>query len=113
MELKHEDYQITCDPETGMVICTGIFRLPGSDYGPITQLLNEVADARPALITLDLQAMEFLNSFGITVLSQFVMRVNKYKASQLVIKGNQKMTWQKKSLRLFPRLMKDLKLELE
>jgi hypothetical protein len=112
MELKDKGYQVTYDPTNATIICAGTFRLAGKGYAPISDLLNDVAEAKPSLMTLDLEKLEYLNCFGITVLFRFVMRVNKLKASQLVVKGNKKISWQRQSLRLFPRLMRSLKLEL-
>ncbi len=112
MEIRHKDYYITYNWQSATIVCVGALRLPGKEYNPITQLLNQVVDAKPALITLNLEGVEFLNSFGITVFSKFVMNTAKKKTSKLVVKGSKRIAWQRKSLRLFPRLMKGLKLEI-
>lgn len=114
MEIKHEDYQVTYDPDTATITCQGSFRLRGSaEYAPIVELLNEAADAKPETITLDVRGLQFLNSSGINTLSKFVIQVRKHKASQMVIKGSSQFPWQKKSLKNFQRLLPGLQLELE
>lgn len=113
MEIKNEDYQVTYDPETGTVTCSGSFRLRGSEYAQIADMLNEAADARPPIITLDLRELQFLNSSGINTLSKFVIRVRQHKTSQVIVKGTNQFPWQKKSLRNLERLLPGLQLELE
>jgi hypothetical protein len=111
MEIKHEDYQIAFDAATATVVCAGSFRLQGGEYAPIENMLAQAADARPALITLDVRELQFLNSSGINTLSKFVLRVRKHNASQMVVRGNTQYPWQKKSLSNLERLLPGLQLE--
>ena len=113
MEITHDDYRVTYDPETATVMCTGSFRLRGPEYAPIADMLNEAADAKPQILILDLRDLQFLNSSGINTLSKFVIRIRKHNASQVVVRGNNQFPWQKKSLRNLERLMPGLQLELE
>lgn len=113
MEIKGPQYQVTYDPNPEMITCQGSFRLRGSEYAPITQLLNQVADKKPEMITLNLKNLKFLNSSGINMLSKFVIRVRKQKASSITVQGNQEFPWQRKSLKNLRRLMPTLKLELK
>lgn len=113
IEINHEDYQVHYDPATSIITCTGSFRLRGSDYGGITEILNEAADAKMPVITLNLQDLQFLNSSGITTLSKFVIRVRNHQTSQMVVKGSSQFPWQQKSLTNLQRLMPDLQLEIE
>ena len=111
MEIKGEEYRINYDSERVAVTCEGSFRLRRAEYAPIKQLLNEIADATPPLITLNLRTLEYLNSSGINMLSKFVIKVRKLKSSQLVLLGNHEIPWQDKSFRNLKRFMRDLKLE--
>ena len=113
-EIKHEDYQVSYNPDTATIICSGSFRLRGSaEYAPTLRLLNQAADARPEIITLDVRELQFLNSSGINTLSKFVIQVRKHKASQMVILGSSQSPWQQKSLKNFQRLLPGLKLDIE
>jgi hypothetical protein len=113
MEIKHEDYFVSYNPKTYVVTCAGTFRLRGSEYESITELLNKVADDNPETITLDVRELQFLNSSGINMLSKFVIRVRKNSSSRMVLRGSQKFPWQRKSLKNLQRLKPDLSLELE
>src|SRR6478672_8369539 len=63
MDIVHDDYQVHYDAATATVICQGSFRLRGTEeYAPILQVLTAAADAQPALLTLDLRTLQFLNS---------------------------------------------------
>lgn len=113
-EIKSETYRVQCDSEKAIVSCYGSLRLSGmGEYEPIVNLLNEVAEQNPALITLDLRQLEFLNSSGINVLSKFVIRVRQQKTIAMKIIGSQTIPWQGKSLKNLQRLMPSLELELE
>ncbi|MBE9129658.1 MULTISPECIES: slr1659 superfamily regulator [unclassified Coleofasciculus] len=114
MEIKSETYSLYYDAATSTVDCKGSLRLSGmEEYLPIVELLNEVADSQPPIITLNLRELEFLNSSGISMLSKFVIRVRQKKTVKIVVKGSQTIPWQGKSLKNLQRLMPGLKLELE
>jgi len=114
VELSHANYHVTYDPSTATITCQGSFRLQGNaEYDPILQMLTEAADARPTTLTLDVRALQFLNSSGIDMLSKFVLQVRKHHVSQVVIKGSSQFPWQLKSLKNFQRLLAGLQLEIE
>ncbi|MDY7012404.1 MAG: hypothetical protein SVX43_02180 [Cyanobacteriota bacterium] len=114
MEIEGDSYCVQYDGETATVSCKGSLRLSDmEEYKPIVNLLNEVAQQKPPLITLDLRALEFLNSSGINVLSKFVIRVRQQKTLAMKILGSQKIPWQLKSLKNLQRLMPALQLEIE
>src|SRR5262249_3958540 len=114
MEITHDEYHVTYDPNTATVLCQGAFRLRGTEeYAPILQVLIEAADAKSATLTLDLRTLQFLNSSGINTLSKFVLQARKHNASQVVIKGSRQFPWQEKSLKNFQRLLPGLQLEIE
>jgi hypothetical protein len=113
MEIRKDEYQVTFDEATATITCSGRFRLRSPDYKPIIQLLNDVTSQAPPTITLDVRQVQFLNSSGINALSKFVIQVRKQNHSQLVVRGSNEYPWQKKSLRNFQRLKRDLVLEIE
>ncbi len=114
MEVQDSRYRVTFDPRTASVIFRGSIRLRGmSEYDPITQLLDRVIAATPAIITLDLVDLYFLNSPGIDVLSRFIINVRQRGKSQVVIIGSPDIPWQSKTLKNMQRLMPSLQLELK
>ncbi|MEM7250739.1 MAG: hypothetical protein AAF493_04915 [Pseudomonadota bacterium] len=113
-ELKGEGYRIVYDSDDHVVACEGSFRLRGTEeYAPIFDLLTRAAEAKPSSLTLDLRALQFLNSSGINTLSKFVLLIRRLEATQLNIKGAGEFPWQKKSLRNFERLLPGLSLTYE
>lgn len=113
MEIIGDTYLVNYDSETTTIRCEGSFRLRGaSEYAPIVDLLNDVVDQEPETITLDLQALQFLNSSGINTLSKFVIKLRKQKSSKLLVKGSKQYSWQGKSLKNLQRLLPSLRLEL-
>ena len=114
MDIIHDDYQVRYDAATATVCCQGSFRLRGTEeYAPILQVLTAAADAQPATLTLDLRALQFLNSSGINTLAKFVLHARQYSATQVVMKGSHQFPWQEKSLKNFQRLLPELHLEIE
>ncbi len=113
MEIQTDDYQVRYDADSATITCSGSFRLKGGEYAPISELLGNVADAKPPRITLDVRELRFLNSSGINTLSKFVIRIRKLAASEVLVRGNNAYPWQGKSLKNLQRLKKDLVLEME
>ncbi len=113
-EIKGEDYSIQYDPESLTVCFQGELSLGGpTEYAPIAELLDEVANPEPPTITLNLKKLEFVNSSGISMLSKFVISVRKKKTIQLLVLGSNEIPWQQKSLRNLEKLLPTLKLQLE
>ena len=103
-EIVDSNYTVTY--ESGTVSCQGYFRLRGTEeYAPIADLLNQVADLKLPELTLDVSALEFLNSSGINTLSKFVLRLRRDGPVKLTIKASERFPWQKKSLRNFQKLL--------
>lgn len=114
MEIKTEAYSVCYDAATSTVYCIGSLRLSGiEEYAPIVELLNEVAETQPPVITLNLRELEFLNSSGISILSKFVIKVRQKKTVKIIVQGSQGIPWQGKSLKNLQRLMPNLTLELD
>lgn len=139
MEIKGDKYRIVYDPNTTTIRCEGSLRLYGADgfmtisafeqnriakessptqkqpsregYASIMELLTEVADQKPATITLDLRKLEAMNSSGINVFSKFVIKVREYQTIRLTVYGSQQFTWQQKVLKNFQKLLPALQLE--
>ena len=113
MKIVNEAYSVKYDTEKNTIVCSGSFRLTGSEYAKITEILNVAADAKPEVITLDLTELQFLNSSGINMLSKFIIRLRKHKVSRVKVKGSNEFAWQKKSLANFKKLIPELVLEFE
>ena len=113
MEIVNDNYAVRYNSQTNTVKCSGSFRLTGSEYAAITDILNTAADAKPDVLNLDLTGLQFLNSSGINTLSKFIIRLRKHNASQVNVKGNSEFAWQKKSLANFKKLLPELVLEFD
>lgn len=114
MVIKTEDYNIWYDAAAKAVICQGSIRLGDmEEYAPIVQLLDDVVEQHPPILTLNLRELKFLNSSGINVLLKFVIKVREQKNMQLVVQGSTKISWQGRSLKNLQRLMPSLELEWE
>ena len=105
-----DNYQISYEEGTATVVWSGVCRLPSAEFKQISDLLATVAGAR---ITLDLRGLSLLNSAGINVLSRFLLRLRAEGGSSIHILGNQKHTWQSKTLLNLQRLLRGVDLHLE
>ena len=112
-EIKTEDYQIHHDAENHIVTFSGTLRLRTVAYQPITDLLNQAAALKPDSLTLDLRELALLNSAGINTLTKFLIQLRNQKTSAVLVKGNQQISWQRKSLRNLQRLMAGVKFDLD
>jgi hypothetical protein len=113
MEIKDDYYSVTFDEEKLMIIFEGTFRLNGTEgYKTITDMLNKVAEEATSQLTVDLTNLQFLNSSGINTLLKFVIRVRDKGTIGLLVKGNEDLSWQKKSLSNLQKLMPDLVLKM-
>jgi hypothetical protein len=113
MEIKTDDYQVFYDATNTTFVCQGSLRLNGvEEYSPILDLLNDSIEKEPSKFTLDLQQLKFLNSSGISMLSQFIINVRKKKNIQMIVIGSKDVPWQGKSLKNLQRLMPSLSLEI-
>ncbi|UBF30411.1 hypothetical protein K9N68_35015 (plasmid) [Kovacikia minuta CCNUW1] len=111
MEITSEKYSVQYDETMQTVFCRGALRLAGmEDYAPIVQLLDQVLEDHPAILKLNLQELEFLNSSGINVLSKFVLKVRDKEDIKLIVNGSTTIPWQERSLKNLQRLMPSLEL---
>ena len=113
MNIQHEDYQVTYDPETATITISGSFRLHTPDYNAILEQMKPAADEQPDMLTLDIRDLRFLNSSGINLFYYFVQYARKRQANSLVIKGSRQVPWQQKTLKNFEKLWAGLRLEIE
>lgn len=141
MEITGDKYRIGYDPATTTITCEGSLRLYGADgfltisafeqnrmgkdtgtvqrpstsegYTSIMALLFDVAEQKPAHMTLDLRRLETMNSSGINVFSKFVIKIREYKTIRLVIYGNEAFIWQQKVLKNFQKLLPSVSLKWE
>jgi hypothetical protein len=113
MEIRTEDYSIWYEPDASTVFFRGFLRLDGmEEYKPVMDLILIALDQASSSFTLNLSALEFLNSSGISMLSMFVVRVRQKGTVQLTLQGSEKVLWQTKSLKNLQRLMPSLTLIL-
>jgi hypothetical protein len=111
--ISGDKYSIDLDDATSTVTFKGSLRLGGpGEYKPIADLLSNLAEKEPDIVTLDLSQLEFLNSSGISTLSKFVISLRKKRTTQAVILGSKNIPWQGKSLQNLQKLMPGLKLEM-
>jgi hypothetical protein len=111
--IEDNGYKIEYNPDTVNCKFEGSLRLGGpQEYKPITDLLNNILAESPDMITLDLQALNFLNSSGISMLSKFVIGVRKAKTVRVTVLGSNDLPWQGKSLKNLQKLLPSLKLQL-
>ncbi len=114
MEIKTEDYSVTYDNNSDMIVCEGSLLLNSSaEYAPILSLFNTAAEKQVKLLTLDVRKLEFLNSSGINTFTKFVVNVRKKQVLQLTAIGYGEIPWQVRFLKNLQRLMPTLVLKLE
>ena len=113
-ELPGDNYSVTYDTDTVTVKFSGQLVLRGyGEYAPIMELLMEIAATEPAVMTLDLREVAFLNSSGINMFSKFLLSLRQQKDIQLVVVGTKEIPWQSKSLKNMPKLLPRVQLRLE
>jgi hypothetical protein len=114
MEIKAENYRVEYNQHHNTVVFGGSLLLNGSEeYAPIAQLLSQMLEQQPDVMTLDIQSLKMLNSSGFQMLSKFMIKARQYQAIHVLIKGNSTVTWQAKSLKNLQRLMPSVEIELE
>jgi hypothetical protein len=114
VKVKGDGYCVSYDETTGVVTFEGVLRLRDVEqYDPIDKLLDEARDSAPRALTLDVRALRFLNSAGITVLFRFVLKMRLQATSQVVVRGADGVPWQGRSLPNMEKLMPGLQLVME
>jgi len=115
MEVVGGDYRVGVDPESRTAAFSGTLRLNGADeYAPIQQMLDDLLSAnRGGDCTWDLRELQFLNSSGINMLYQLVIKARRLGDVQMRVIGSQDVAWQGKSLGNMTRFMPGLELTVE
>lgn len=115
MEVKSADYRVAAAEGSNTVSLEGTLRLNGADeYQPIQQLLDEsLARASGGECCWDLRQLQFLNSSGINMLYQLVIKARRMGGVKMRVIGSKDVAWQSKSLANMTRFMPGLQLDLE
>ena len=113
VEIWGENFNVSYEPVSQTISFVGSCRLFPDDYEVISRLLTRILEEAPETITLDLRALEYLNSSGISMLTSFVINIRNLQSSRLVVLGSRAYPWQNYSLRNFQRLLPSLELEVE
>jgi hypothetical protein len=123
MSIQTHDYEVSYTAVSQTLCLKGSLRLNASpEYQPISDLLDSAhADlvaamafdgaAKPVL-KLDLRELKFLNSSGINLLYQFVLKVKKQGSVGLQVLGANSNAWQPKSLSNMVKFMPSLELSM-
>lgn len=113
MEVKGGDYRVGVDPETQTAAFSGTLRLNGADeYAPIQEMLDALLSENGSC-TWDLRELQFLNSSGINMLYQLVIKARRMGNVQMKVIGSKDIAWQGKSLGNMTRFMPGLELSVE
>ncbi len=112
--VESDKHRVEYLPEQGTVVFAGSLRLnAAAEYAPISALLDRsLDDRRGAVVVWDLAALEFLNSSGINMLYQAVIKARKQGDVAVNVIGADAVIWQKKSLANMQRFMPGLILEM-
>jgi hypothetical protein len=114
VQVKGDGYCVSYDETTGVVKFEGTLRLRDvEEYAPIDKLLDEAKDSALEVVTVDVRALRFLNSAGITVLFRFVLKMRQQATSQVIVQGADGVPWQGRSLPNLEKLMPELQLVME
>jgi hypothetical protein len=112
--INTKEYTINYDPDSTTIQFMGELSLNGpSDYDPIKDFLNQIADSEPPHLTLNLKELNFLNSSGISLITKFVIGLRKKPQIKLTVEGSVDVPWQSKSLKNLQKFLPDLELIVE
>lgn len=112
---ENGEYSVTYDAATGTIKCEGMLDLRGKEgYQPVATLFENVVEAAPETITLDIRNLEFLNSSGITTIgSGLIIKARKKGASNVAIQCAKRYAWQERSIKGLSKLMPGMTLSFE
>ena len=117
-KIQTPDFTVYFEASEQTVVLMGSLRLNAAlEYEPISALMTQALEAltaagNPELI-LDLRELKFLNSSGINLLYQFVLKVRKHGGIGLKVLGSSKNAWQSKSLTNMTKFMPTLKIAID
>jgi hypothetical protein len=108
-DIHRESFEIRLEEENSTVLFKGAPRLSGEeDYSPILDMLKGTQTSPAMPIVLDLRELDFLNSFGITMLSRFVMEARDRHGIDVQVLASEAVPWHARSLKNLQRLMPTL-----
>jgi len=118
MTIYTNDYEVRFAADTHTLVMKGSLRLNAApEYQPISDLMDQAqlqtTNAGVPTLTLDLRELKFLNSSGINLLYQFVLKVKKQGSVGLKVLGSSANAWQPKSLSNMVKFMSTLELVME
>ncbi len=117
-KIQTPDFTVYFEASEQTVVLMGSLRLNATpEYEPISQLMTQaleklVRENKPTL-NLDVRDLKFLNSSGINLLYQFVLKVRKQSGIGLKVLGSSSNAWQSKSLSNMTKFMPTLVLEID
>ncbi len=112
MEIISQKYSVIYDELTNTIFCSGVMRLNGrQEYAPMLQLFDQIVELEPPQITIKLERLEAINSYGISMLGQFIFAIDRKKTIKLFLQGDKGIPWQQKWAKNFQRLMPALQFE--
>ncbi len=116
-KIQTPDFTVYFEPSEQTVVLIGSLRLNAApEYEPISQLMSQALEkligAGKPLIILDVRELKFLNSSGINLLYQFVLKVRKLGGIGMKVLGSSGNAWQTKSLANMTKFMPSLLLEI-
>ena len=117
-KIQTPDFTVYFEASEQTVVLIGSLRLNAApEYEPIAQLMSQALEkligaGKPMLI-LDVRELKFLNSSGINLLYQFVLKVRKLGGIGLKVLGSSSNAWQSKSLANMTKFMPTLLLEID
>ena len=101
-KIQTPDFTVYFEASEQTVVLIGSLRLNAApEYEPISQLMSQameklISEGKPMLI-VDVRELKFLNSSGINLLYQFVLKVRKQGGIGLKVLGSSSNAWQTKS----------------
>ena len=117
-KIETPDFTVYFEASEQTVVLMGSLRLNAAlEYEPISTLMTQalealIAQGKPVL-NLDLRELKFLNSSGINLLYQFVLKVRKQGSMGLKVLGSSKNAWQSKSLTNMTKFMPTLQIAID
>lgn len=117
-KIETPDFTVYFEASEQTVVLMGSLRLNAAlEYEPISTLMTKALEAlivegKPVL-NLDLRELKFLNSSGINLLYQFVLKVRKQGSMGLKVLGSSKNAWQSKSLTNMTKFMPTLQIAID
>jgi hypothetical protein len=111
VEIKGNNYCFEYDSASATLKVGGVVRMNGEEYEPFKHMLEAMLDDSPALLTVDVQELQMLNSSGITLLAKFILTLHKKKTTAMRLRGCARFGWQQRSFGNFRKLMPGLQIE--